>query len=129
MNNYISVLKKYAVFTGRASRKEYWMFILFNVIIAMALGIVSALIGDKNGILGVIYEFAILVPLLAANVRRLHDTNRSGWWILLDLIPIIGWIWGLVLVCLNSDPGDNKYGANPKVAVAAVATPTTPTQI
>jgi uncharacterized membrane protein YhaH (DUF805 family) len=113
MNYYTSVLKKYAVFSGRASRKEFWMFVLFSAIITIILGILDGVLNLK-GILGLVYGLAVLIPSLAVMVRRLHDTNRSGGWVFINLIPLIGAIIVLVFVVSDSTPGDNKYGPNPK---------------
>ena len=135
MNHYLTVLKKYATFSGRATRSEYWFFALFSFIISVVLGFLDGVIGkvgaDKTiGILGSIYSLAVLIPSIAVMARRLHDTNRSGWWILIGLIPIIGWIVLFVFSVLDSGP-DNKYGPNPKgmrtaTATAAPAAPSAP---
>ena len=118
MNWYLDVVKnKYATFSGRARRKEYWMFFLINLLIAMGIGIVEAIIG-LGGILGILYALALLIPGIAVSVRRLHDTGRSGWWLLIGFIPFIGWIVVLVFMVLDSQPGDNEYGPNPKAATA-----------
>lgn len=119
MNWYIGVLKKYAVFAGRAHRTEYWMFCLFNFIAGFVLGFVEGMIGI-GPMLTSIYFLAILIPSLAVAIRRLHDTNRSGWWLLISLIPIVGSIVLLVFMCLDSMEGDNPFGPNSK-AVAATA--------
>jgi uncharacterized membrane protein YhaH (DUF805 family) len=101
MNYYLSVLQdKYATFTGRASRSEFWYFILFNIIVSFILGIVDGIIGMK--ILGTIYSLAVLIPSLAVGARRLHDIGKSGWMQLLGLIPVIGWIWLIVLFAQES---------------------------
>lgn len=118
MNWYIEVVKKYAVFTGRARRKEYWMFVLFYFLIAIALGIVDMFIGS-SGILGGIFALAMLPPGLGVSIRRLHDSGRSGWWVLIALIPLIGTIILIVLMCLDSQSGQNEYGANPKESAAS----------
>lgn len=123
MDWYIQVLKKYAVFSGRSRRKEYWFFVLFNILISIGLSFVDGMLGTVNaetgtGILGGIYSLAVLIPSIAVLVRRLHDTDRSGWWALIGLIPIIGWIVLLVFVLLDSHPGQNQYGPNPKEAAA-----------
>ncbi|MFA5838878.1 MAG: DUF805 domain-containing protein [Candidatus Paceibacterota bacterium] len=118
MNYYKLVLKKYSVFDGRSSRAEYWYFALFNAIVAVVLWIISALIGDEKDILGLLYGLAVLIPGLAVAVRRLHDTGKSAWMLLINLIPFIGFIWFLVLLIKDSDPGDNKYGPNPKQTTA-----------
>jgi uncharacterized membrane protein YhaH (DUF805 family) len=118
VNWYIGVLKNYAGFSGRARRTEFWMFTLFNVIIAVVLGIIDAAI--KTSVPGYLYELAVLVPTLAVGARRLHDTGRSGWWQLIGLIPFVGAIVLIVFWALEGTPSDNQYGSNPKLeAVAA----------
>jgi uncharacterized membrane protein YhaH (DUF805 family) len=117
MENYIAVLKKYAIFNGRAGRTEYWMFILFSLLVSIVLGIFDKFLFPEGvlreiGILGSIYSLAVLLPSLAVSVRRLHDTNRSGWWLLLILIPVIGFIVLLVFFLEKSTSGENKYGSN-----------------
>lgn len=113
MDWYLKVLKNYVGFSGRARRKEYWMFVLFNVIISAILGIVEFLMGTPTVLTG-IYSLAILLPSLALGFRRLHDTGKSAWWILIGLIPLIGAIVLLVFYCQESEFKDNRYGANPK---------------
>ncbi len=122
MNWYLQVLQKYAVFNGRAQRKEYWFFTLFNVIFALILGFLDGLFGTLDaqtgvGILGAIYALAVLLPGLSVTIRRLHDTDRSGWWVFIILIPIIGALALLVFMVLDSIPNDNRFGSNPKEAV------------
>ena len=118
MSWYLSVLKKYAVFSGRSRRKEYWMFILFNSIAGIAAVLLdNVLFGvapDAIGPLGGVYSLAVLIPSLAVSVRRLHDVGKSGWFLLIALIPAIGAIWLLVLMCIDGEPGENRFGANPK---------------
>lgn len=119
MDWYLAVLKQYAVFSGRARRKEYWMFFLFNLLISIALGIVDGVIGTLDattglGLLGTLYALAVLIPGIAVSVRRLHDIGKSGWWLLLLFIPLIGAIVILVFTVLDSQPGPNQYGDNPK---------------
>jgi len=119
MNWYFQVLKKYAVFKGRARRKEYWYFALFNIIVSLVLGVVDVLTGsfsseDGMGLLGAIYSLAILIPAIAVSVRRLHDTGRSGWWLLIILIPLVGAIILLFFTVQDSKPEENKYGPSPK---------------
>ncbi len=121
MNYYLSVLKKYAEFKGRATRSEYWYFFLFNIIISVILGILSNIIGDDSNALGSLYGLIVLVPGLAVAVRRLHDIGKSGWMLLIILIPIVGLIWLLVLLITDSNSGENKYGPNQKDA--ATSTP------
>ncbi|MBZ0335003.1 DUF805 domain-containing protein [Marinobacter sp. AL4B] len=123
MNWYLEVLKKYAVFSGRARRKEYWFFILFNIIISLALGAIDGVMGSYSetagvGLLGGIYSLAVLIPGIAVTVRRLHDTGRSGWWFLIVLVPVIGALVLLVFMVLDSKPEQNQYGANPKQVAA-----------
>lgn len=122
MNYYLAVLKKYAVFNGRSPRAEYWYFFLFNIIISIVLSIVDGIIGNSGstagvGLLGAIYSLALIIPGIAVGIRRLHDTNHSGWWLLISLIPIVGIIWLIVLMATDSNPGENKYGLNPKIIV------------
>ena len=113
MNWYMTVLKKYLVFDGRARRTEYWMFFLFNFIIAFVLGIVEATLGSP-GILGMLYSLAVFIPGIAVTVRRLHDTGRSGLWILVGLVPVIGWIVLLFFMIQEGNAGSNQYGPSPK---------------
>lgn len=113
MNGYLATLKKYVDFNGRAQRTEYWMFFLFNLVIAMLLSVVDYALGTP-GIFGMIFALAILLPSIAVGARRLHDTDRSGWWLLIALIPFIGTIVLLVFLLLDSSPGDNRFGPNPK---------------
>lgn len=119
MNWYLKVLKQYADFNGRARRKEYWMFTIFNIIfggIAMTLDSVFgiAIEGVGYGPLYGIYALVLFIPGLAVAVRRLHDIGKSGWMILIALIPVIGAIWILVLMLTDSKLGKNQYGENPK---------------
>lgn len=113
MNWYLDVLKKYADFNGRARRTEFWMFALFNLIAYIVLALIGRVIGFSA--LPLLYGLAVLLPSLAVAVRRLHDTGRSGWMILLGLIPCIGGIVLLVFYCGDSQPGDNEHGTNPKL--------------
>ena len=115
MNWYLEVLKNYAVFTGRARRTEYWMFALINFLVAMAIGIVDGVLGG-SGVIGMLYFLAVLIPAIAVSVRRLHDTGRSGLWLLISFVPLIGAIVLLVFMVQDSDPGQNQYGMNPKEA-------------
>jgi len=118
---YLQALKKYAVFSGRARRKEYWFFVLWYLIITILLGILDGMLGlriGQAGVLQTLYALAVLIPSLAVTVRRLHDTGRTGWWLLIVLIPFIGFIVLLVLMCLEGEPGENKYGASPKAGAA-----------
>jgi len=105
MNWYLEVLKKYAVFSGRARRSEYWYFFLFNILIAIALVFLGALI--HNTILNTLYSLVVLIPGIAVGVRRMHDVGKSGWYL---LIPI----YSLVLACTDGNIGTNEYGQDPK---------------
>ncbi|HZX07636.1 DUF805 domain-containing protein [Kribbella sp.] len=121
MQWYIDVLKKYLVFDGRARRKEYWMFVLFSAIASIILSIIDRVLGTTynngtSGILQTIYGLAVLLPTIGVAIRRMHDTNRSGWWILINLIPCIGWIWFIVLAAQEGTAGQNQYGQDPKGA-------------
>ncbi len=118
MNWYVEVLRKYMVFTGRARRQEYWMFILVSFGITIALGILESMVGGVFGsqdfnFFTKIYGLFIMIPSFAVGVRRLHDTGKSGWWILMTPIPVLNIVL-LVFMCLDSQPGPNNYGANPK---------------
>lgn len=121
MQWYLDVLRNFADFSGRARRKEYWMFFLINLLISFALAIVDIAFGmfsDSAGIglLGGIYGLAVLIPSLAVSVRRLHDVGYSGWWLLIGLVPILGAIALLVLLVLDSKVETNAYGRSPKYA-------------
>ena len=113
MNRYLGCWKKYAEFSGRARRQEFWMFFLFNFLAFFALGIVDVLLGTSCALCG-LYNLAAIIPGLAVIVRRLHDTDHSGWWYWIGLIPLIGFIVLLVFLCSDSKPGENRFGANPK---------------
>jgi uncharacterized membrane protein YhaH (DUF805 family) len=126
---YFAPLKKYADFSGRARRKEFWTFTLVNVVILFVLAVVAAMMGGLAGAQGsgapssgamflgfvfVLFYLAVLIPSLAVQVRRLHDTGKSGWWWFIQLVPFIGGIWLLVLFLLDSEAGSNQWGPNPK---------------
>lgn len=114
MQWYFKVLQNYVGFQGRARRKEYWMFVLFSAIVSIILTILDKAL-HLDSVLAGLYSLAVLLPSLAVGARRLHDTGRSGWWLLLSLIPFVGGIILLVFMCLDSQEGDNQYGPNPKV--------------
>lgn len=103
MNWYLDVWKNYAVFEGRATRQAYWMFILINFIVSTILQVIDARTGHL--ILGSVYSLAVLVPGLAVGARRLHDIGKSGWWQLIVLVPLIGWIWLIVLLATPTKAG------------------------
>jgi len=134
---YFAALRKYAIFNGRSRRTEFWMFALINLLIVIGLGVVDFIYETPR--LALIYGFAVLIPSLSVTVRRLHDTDRSGRWILISLVPVAGWlsllffvglegrvrilsglipvIGSLVLVCFMGQEGKserNQYGPDPK---------------
>lgn len=113
-----SCFRQYVGFSGRARRSEYWWFALFGLIVSIVANLIDTMLGtmseDTNvGVIGTIASLALLLPSLAVAVRRLHDTSRTGWWILIGLIPIVGWIVLIVFYVQDSHP-DNKYGPSPK---------------
>lgn len=110
MNWYLEVLKKYVVFDGRARRKEYWMFVLFNTIIAVALMILGAVVGGsrQGQMFSNLYQLAVLLPSIAVGIRRMHDTDHSGWWILLPIV-------NLIFACTEGTRGPNRFGEDPKL--------------
>jgi uncharacterized membrane protein YhaH (DUF805 family) len=113
----LAVLKNYAGFAGRARRTEYWMFFLINLIIVVVLDVIGMII-KLGTYLGLIYSLAVLIPALAVAVRRLHDTGRSGWWVLISLIPLVGTIILIVFLATEGQSGNNQYGPDPKQAAA-----------
>jgi len=123
MNWYLGALKNYVGFSGRARRKEYWMFVWFNILVSIVLYVADKLLGTLDaetgvGLLGALYSLGVLLPSLAVAVRRLHDTGRSGWWLLIGFVPLIGAIVLLVFFVLDSEPGSNAHGPNPKQVAA-----------
>ncbi len=117
MEHFKNVLKKYAVFSGRSTRSEYWYFVLFNIIISIVLGFIDSFLGLKkgdNGLFESLFGIAMLVPSIAVGIRRLHDTGKSGWWTLLVFIPILGWIPLIIFLATDSTPGVNQYGSSEK---------------
>lgn len=120
MKWYLKVVRdNYANFNGRARREEYWMFVLFNLLFIMAIALFSGSMAELTGIeaffgIYVLYLLGIIIPSLAVAVRRLHDTNKSGWFYLVSLIPLIGGIWLLILFVTPGDQGPNQYGPDPK---------------
>jgi uncharacterized membrane protein YhaH (DUF805 family) len=120
---YISAIRKYADFSGRARRKEYWYFILTNLLIYILLTITEPLYNTTTikilanwhiGIISSLYALLTFCPVLAVTARRLHDTNRSGWWQLVFFIPVVGIIIMLILTSEDGNPRENQYGKNPK---------------
>jgi uncharacterized membrane protein YhaH (DUF805 family) len=114
MNEYLSVLKNYAKFDGRARRREYWMFTLVNAAVYVVLNILATQVSMYIGYLAIAYMLGILVPSIAVAIRRMHDIGKSGWWVLIALVPLIGGIWFLVLTVTAGQSGSNAYGADPK---------------
>jgi len=121
MSWYLAALKKYTDFDGRARRKEYWMFALFNFLAIFALASFDTLLGtmgSRIGLLSGLYCLVIFLPSLAVAIRRLHDTNRTGWWVLFGIVPIVGAIVLLIFNVLDSQPGTNRFGISPKETLA-----------
>lgn len=118
MDWYFKVLRNYVGFSGRARRKEFWMFVLVNLVLTGVLAALDKMLGLRiakdEGLLTTIYGVLIFLPNLALQFRRLHDTDRSAWWLLLLLIPIVGWLVILVFNCQNGTPGANRFGSDPK---------------
>jgi uncharacterized membrane protein YhaH (DUF805 family) len=125
--------RKYADFSGRARRSEYWFFILFTAIVSAVAGVLDAIFGIRNGPYGGagpiqgLLQLALLVPTLAVGARRLHDIGRSGWWLLIGLIPVVGWIILIVLFVQDSHPA-NQHGPNPKDVGTGYSQPPPPRQ-
>ena len=109
------ITQHYADFSGRARRKEYWMYTLFYLIFSFVAGFLDGIL--TTNFISPLYILALFIPNLAVAVRRLHDTGRSGWWLLFGLVPIIGTIVILIFYLQNSSPGENQYGPNPKEEV------------
>lgn len=135
MDSYLACLRKYADFSGRARRREFWIFTLANMAIMFALLVIDLIIGGTNDngngapslttalilLLLFLFYLAIVIPSVAVQVRRLHDIGKSGWWWFIQWVPIIGGIWLFILFLSESQPGSNQWGPNPKEIGAAVA--------
>lgn len=124
MNWFVTALKNYAVFSGRSRRSEYWYFALFYVIFYLAAVVVDMMAGSFErtsgiGVCTAILALALLIPSISVTVRRLHDTGRSGWWILIGFIPLVGALVLLAFMCQESEAGPNRFGANPKAVPPA----------
>ncbi len=123
MSWYLKALKNYVGFSGRARRREYWFFTLFNFIIGIALSFLDIMIYNLSsetviGMLSGAYTLAVIIPTLAVSFRRLHDAGKSGWWLLINLVPGIGSLIYFVFLLLDSQPGDNQYGPSPKSSIS-----------
>ena len=112
MEHYMNALRSYADFSGRNRRKAFWMFMLINIIFSLLTSVIDGI--TNTMFVSTIYSLALLIPQLSAGARRLHDTNRSGWWQLLWLVPVIGWIILIIFLAQDSQEGENDHGANPK---------------
>jgi uncharacterized membrane protein YhaH (DUF805 family) len=126
-----ALLQNYATFSGRARRKEYWYFALGNVLAIVLLTVVDLSLGTYNeeleiGAFSGLYLLAVLIPSIAVGVRRLHDTGRSGWWLLLSAVPLVGALVILYFTVLDSEPGANEYGPNPKGVIRTPPEPISP---
>lgn len=132
MKWFLKVLKNYAVFKGRTRRKEYWMSFLFFILFAIVFSNLDKILGTDFkfskelgnrsmgfGYLYALYGFLMIIPIWAVTFRRLHDIGKSGWYIFLGIIPIIGAIWLIVLLCTDGNTGVNEYGTDPKKIVPA----------
>lgn len=122
MNWWLAAMKKYIDFSGRARRKEYWMFILFNLIFGVVALILDFTLGSINENLGYglfysLFSLGIILPTWSVTIRRLHDVGKSGWWIFIGLLPFIGGIWLFILTITDGQANSNRYGTNPKLAV------------
>jgi uncharacterized membrane protein YhaH (DUF805 family) len=126
-----ALLHNYATFSGRARRREYWYFALGNVLAIVLLTVVDLSVGTYNeeleiGAFSGLYLLAVLIPSIAVGVRRLHDTGRSGWWLLLSAVPVVGALVILYFTVLDSEPGANEYGPNPKGVIRSPPEPISP---
>lgn len=113
MNWYVQAFQKYAEFNGRSTRGEFWYFLLIHALVILGIILIELVFGTY-GILGGLYAIGAIVPSFAVTVRRLHDTGRSGWSILLVLIPVIGSVILLIFLLQDSQYGENQYGKSPK---------------
>ncbi len=110
---YINTLRnKYAEFNGRARRSEFWYYTLFNLIVSMGLGMMDTFTGI--GFLSGLYALVVIIPGIAVAIRRLHDSGKSGWWLLVILVPFVGWVILIYFLVKDSQPFDNLYGPSPK---------------
>ncbi|WP_299437328.1 DUF805 domain-containing protein [uncultured Rhodospira sp.] len=120
MNWFLHVVtKNYVNFNGRAGLSEYWFFVLFHIIFIVVASVIDAVLG--LGVLSLLYSLAVLLPSLGVTIRRLHDTDRTAWWVLISLIPIIGTIWLIILMIQKGTEGENQYGKPGPTAPTAAA--------
>ena len=121
MNWFVTVLKRYGVLRGRAGRPEYWYFVLIYLLCLVGLLVLDTIVGtasaDGLGVFSGLFSLGVLVPSLAVGVRRLHDIDRTGWWLLMSLVPLIGGIVLLVFACQRGTQGPNRYGDGPAPAL------------
>lgn len=110
MSWYLMAFQKFAKFSGRSRRKEYWMFYLFNILMAIIIGFIEIALFGKQSIISTIYICIIIIPSLSLTSRRLHDTDHSAWWMAINLIPIAGPIWFFYMLCQDSDHYVNRFG-------------------
>lgn len=115
MKDFFYVLENWKDFSGRARRREYWMYMLFLSICSIIIGIIGSIAGIPT-ILSFIFTLVTILPSIAVNVRRMHDIGKSGYWLFICFIPLIGSLWFLFLAVQDGQPGTNQYGANPKEA-------------
>jgi len=120
MEHYMNALRSYADFSGRNRRKAFWMFMLINFIFSLLTGVIDGI--TDTMFVSSIYSLALFIPGLSIGARRLHDTGRSGWWQLLWLVPVIGWIVLIVFLAQDSHEGENDFGPNPKELAVEPAT-------
>lgn len=118
MNGFVAVLKKYATFEGRAHRKEYWMYVLIYVLISVVLHVVDSIAGTVEpesgaGLLSSLFVLGTLLPSMAVTVRRLHDIGRSGWWILIGFVPLVGSLILFIFTVKAGEPTENRWGPVP----------------
>ena len=121
MSWYIQVFRRYAVFGERSQRMEYWMFSLFYIVFGFLIGIIDSLLGaggEGGSLLSLLFILAMVIPSLAMTFRRLHDTDHNGRWLLIGFVPLIGMIILLIFMVQDSEAGANRYGPNPKAALA-----------
>lgn len=118
MNWYLKASRQYLDFNGRARRAEYWVFRVYDLVFSLLAILIDMLLGtDYPGMIFIGYNILLIIPRLAAKVRRLHDSGNSGWMILLPLIPLIGTIWMFILLITDSEARENQYGPNPKLVL------------